>query len=910
MSGSLSSNHETELPDAVEDALAEALLRSPAERGQRLAQLIAAHPDCAAVVRARVAEFDDAADSEGQAGRTLGHYTLQQQIAEGGMGSVWLAEQREPIQRRVAVKLIKLGMDTRQVMARFSAERQALAMMDHPNIAKVFDAGSTPEGRPFFVMEYIDGTPLVELCEREKIATATRLQLFLDVCSAIQHAHQKGVIHRDIKPSNVLVARHGEALVPKVIDFGIAKATGDALTDRTLFTASRQVVGTPAYMSPEQAAMSGRDIDTRSDIYALGVLLYELLTGTTPFDNRALLTKGVVEMVRTIREVEPEKPSTRVAALGDTAAAIAAGRRVDLARLRSQLRGDLDWIVMRCLEKDRARRYASASDLAADLRRHLADQPVLAGPPGTGYRLRKFVRRNRGRVIAGCLVVATLIVGLVVSAFGWSWALREKELADLARQEEVIARTHAELLVKFMRDTLSGIGPSVAKGRDVTMLREMMDRAADRIAAGELDDTPEAKIGLCRTIGNIYRELAAYEGAEAMLEPALALARSTYDGDHIEIAAAADNLGALHYVRGNLAAAEPLYREALAMVERLTDGDDRRVAGAQGSLAVLLQARGEFEEAERLYRRALAINQRLDAGDHSRTAWTMQALATLLSVTGRANEAEPFYRESLAMNQRLFPGDGPRVATGLGHLAILLHGRGDFEGAERYYRDSLAMNRRLYPQDHPSVATGLNALAMLLGERGAHAEATELFVESMAMKQRLFPGDQPNRAVDLDALASLYRKQRDLAAAIPLFEEALAARVVKLGPDHVDTLATMASLALSYDETGRHGDALPLLEQAGTAYLARGAWAAAEPVLRAAWEQRGGRSPSDWRAERSRARLGRALLGLGRRDEGGAMLVAAFAGLRAQEADIPVGERSVLAQVEGWCRSHEESAKR
>src|SRR5262245_6426545 len=374
-----------------------------------------------------------------QPGKLIGPYKLLERIGEGGFGSVWMAEQREPVKRRVAVKLIKLGMDTKQVIARFEAERQALAMMDHPNIAKVLDAGSTETGRPYFVMEYIRGVPILEYCDKERLDTQARLELFTSVCQAIQHAHQKGIIHRDIKPSNVLVTLHDGVPVPKVIDFGIAKATNSELTNKTLFTEHRQMVGTPAYMSPEQAEMSGLDIDTRSDVYSLGVLLYELLTGTTPFDTRSLLESGYAEMLRAIREDEPHKPSTRISTLGDTGTRTAQQRRVELKKLSLLLRGDLDWIVMKCLEKDRTRRYETASALAADIRRHLFDEPVTASPPGAGYRLRKFVKRHRAQATAAAVVLGALVLGAVGTTVGMIWADHEAERAEAAKTHATLA---------------------------------------------------------------------------------------------------------------------------------------------------------------------------------------------------------------------------------------------------------------------------------------------------------------------------------------------------------------------------------------------------------------------------------------------------------------------------------------
>src|SRR5262245_46925925 len=360
------------------------------------------------------ATITESAPSAERPGDMVGRYKLLELLGEGGFGSVWMAEQREPVKRRVALKVIKLGMDTRQVMARFEAERQALALMDHPNIAKVFDAGATEAGRPYFVMEYIKGVPILEFCDTAALDTRARLSLFMSVCHAIQHAHQKGIIHRDIKPNNVLVTMHDGVPVPKVIDFGIAKATSSELTTRTFFTEHRQMIGTPAYMSPEQAEMSGLDVDTRSDIYSLGVLLYELLTGTTPFDSKSLLEAGLAEMMRIIREVEPHKPSTRLSSLGDTGLRTAQQRRIgDVKKLGTILRGDLDWIVMKCLEKDRTQRYETANGLAEDIERHLRHEPVTAGAPSAGYRLRKFVRRNRGQVVAAGIVAGVLVLGVI-----------------------------------------------------------------------------------------------------------------------------------------------------------------------------------------------------------------------------------------------------------------------------------------------------------------------------------------------------------------------------------------------------------------------------------------------------------------------------------------------------------------
>ena len=462
--------------DAALWADVEGLLSADAQAGEFLRTSEEASPGAAA-------ETSAATPCE-QAGAQIGRYKLLQPIGEGGFGSVWLAEQRDPVKRRVALKIIKLGMDTRQVIARFEAERQALAMMDHPNIAKVLDAGATETGRPYFVMEYIKGVPILEYCDTDTMDTKARLALFSSVCHAIQHAHQKGIIHRDIKPSNVLVTMHDGVPVPKVIDFGIAKATSSELTARTLFTEHRQMIGTPAYMSPEQAEISGLDIDTRSDIYSLGVLLYELLTGTTPFDSKELLGKGFAEMMRIIREVEPHKPSTRLSSLGDTGARTAQQRHLgDIKKLGLLLRGDLDWIVMKCLEKDRTRRYETANGLAADIKRHLNNEPVTAGAPSAGYKLRKFVKRNRAQVMAGGVVAAALLLGVVGTTTGLVWALDEKSRADAERAKAVLAAESAGRSEKQARQSerearFSLADSYLAQAREMRLRREIGFREA------------------------------------------------------------------------------------------------------------------------------------------------------------------------------------------------------------------------------------------------------------------------------------------------------------------------------------------------------------------------------------------------------------------------------------------------
>jgi len=731
-------------------------------------------------------------------GRQVGPYKLLQLIGEGGFGSVFLAEQTEPVKRRVALKVIKKGMDTRQVIARFEQERQALAMMDHPGIAKVLDAGETETGQPYFVMELVDGEPVTGHCDRYKLSIPARLELFVQVCAAVQHAHTKGIIHRDLKPSNVLVSVQDGVSRAKVIDFGIAKATEGNLTERTLFTGHRQMIGTPEYMSPEQAEGS-LDIDTRTDVYALGVLLYELLTGSTPFDPGRLRSAAFAEMARIIREVDPPSPSSRLSESAATLATVAARRHTEPRRLSSILRGELDWIVMKALDKERHRRYETANGLAMDIQRYLAGEPVTAAPPSTLYRFRKFVRRHRVSVAAASLVAAALVVAVV----GISWQARVAR-AQLAK---------AERIAEFMADMLQGVEPGVARGRDTTMLQEMMAAAAARIEKGDLAQSPEAELRLRATIGTVFRELALYDEASKMLAPAVPLARSLHDGDHEETADALGSLGQLLNDQDELEKAESLYREALAMNQRLFPGDDPRVATDLNNLAQLLDEKGDPAAAEPLARQALEMRRRLYPGDHQDVAESLNNLAHLMiggnRGTGDLEGAEKLFREVLAMSRRLYPGDHPRLAGALNNLSVILKNRGDLAGSEPLARETLEMRRRLFPGDHPYVATGLNNLALLIQERGDLVAPEPLFRESLAMRRRLYPGGHTSTATDLGNLARLLLDRGDAAQAEPLYREAAEMYERTKGKDFWPAANARLGLGRSLASLGRFRQAEP-----------------------------------------------------------------------------------------------------
>jgi serine/threonine protein kinase len=451
--------------------------------------------------------------SVGVGGGTIGPYRLLEQLGEGGMGEVWLAEQTRPIRRQVALKIIKAGMDTAQVVRRFEAERQALALMDHPAIAKVFDAGATELGRSYFVMEYVRGESVTAYCDRQRLTIRDRLHLFLHICEGVQHAHQKGIIHRDLKPSNILVTMQDDQPVPKIIDFGVAKAMSRPLTEHTLYTALSGFVGTVEYMSPEQAEMGGADIDTRTDVYALGILLYELLTGVLPFDRDTFAAKPVDEIRRTIREVDPARPSTRIVQLGTTVADVGARRRIETSRLRNALRGDLDWITMKALEKDRARRYGSISDFGADIKRYLTHQPVAAGPPSAVYRSRKFIQRHRLAVSIAAGLVIMLASVAIITAVQAQRLGRERDRANAearrANQEAAAARQVTDFLIGLFKVS----DPSEARGNALTA-REILDNGARQIEKN-LKAQPEVRARLQATIGTVYTNLGSLRFSRA-----------------------------------------------------------------------------------------------------------------------------------------------------------------------------------------------------------------------------------------------------------------------------------------------------------------------------------------------------------------------------------------------------------
>ncbi|MHB8524231.1 MAG: tetratricopeptide repeat protein [Limisphaerales bacterium] len=664
-------------------------------------------------------------------GDRIGRYKLLQQIGEGGCGVVYMAEQEEPVHRRVALKVIKLGMDTKQVIARFEAERQALAVMDHPNIAKVLDAGATETGRPYFVMELVRGVKITEYCDQNNLPTRERLELFVQVCRAIQHAHQKGIIHRDIKPSNILVTINDGVAVPKVIDFGIAKATQGRLTDQTLFTAFEQFIGTPAYTSPEQAVMTSLDIDTRSDIYSLGVLLYELLTGETPFDGKELLVAGLDAMRRTIREKEPERPSTRLSTMLEGELRTAAlHRRSEAPKLISGIRGDLDWIVMKCLEKDRTRRYETANGLASDLERHLNQEPVLACPPTKLYRFQKMVQRNKLAFASGISVAAALVIGLGVATWMFFQERAALKRAVNAEREQTRLRQQAQdeavksqQVARFLKDTLQAVGPAWAKGGDTTMLTEVLGRTADRVSK-DLTNQPAVQAELRATIGSVYQTLDQYyqnigdhEKAATVQRDLLSLRRTLFGATNALVADSLNELASTLY-RLDLPEAETMAREALAIRRSLFGNEHESVADSLGVLANALEQPGKLAESESVHREALAIVKKVYGRDHFNVAAELNNLAGCVWRQGKLAEAETMYRETLAMWKKLKQGEHPNAATTLRCLGGVLNDEGKLVEAESTYREVLTLLKSLVGDQHPDTANALFDLGIVLSREG------------------------------------------------------------------------------------------------------------------------------------------------------------------------------------------------
>lgn len=795
-------------------------------------------------------------------GTRIGPYKILQQIGEGGFGSVFMAEQEKPVQRKVALKVIKLGMDTKAVVARFEAERQALALMDHPNIAKVFDAGATETGRPYFVMELCKGQAITEYCDRNNLSIHERLELFAQVCTAVQHAHTKGIIHRDLKPSNILVSVQDGRPVAKVIDFGIAKATASKLTENTLFTEHKALIGTPEYMSPEQAEGS-LDIDTRTDVYSLGVLLYELLTGSTPFASNELRSAAYAEIQRIIREVDPPTPSTRLSRNTDTLASVAAHRHTEPRKLGTIVRGELDWIVMKALEKDRKRRYETANGLAMDIRRYLSGEAILAAPPSTAYRVRKFILRHRVQVAAACLIAAALLAGLA----GTTWqakvasdqaaaARKAEEAARIARDAEKTRADELKQVSDFQEKMLAQVNATkagqtltedVQRRFDETLTREKLaeterERRASEFRAywqkvnatdaatalidatilkpaikaidDQFKDQPALDARLRQVLAERYFDLGLFAAAQPLQQAVLDTRRRVLGDEHPDTLSAIGNMAFLLKSLGKYTEAEPYYREAMTKFRRVLGEDHPNTLASINYMGQVLQLQGRLAEAEPFQREAMEKSRRVLGEDATGTIIAISNMAFLLDDQGKLAEAEPYYRETLEKRRRVLGDDHPHTLLSINNMGYFFESQGRLDEAEPFYREALEKRRRVLGEEHPHTLSSINNYGCLLLGQGKFAEAETYLRDALEKRRRRVGSEHPDTLSAIHNLGRLFLEQRKYSEAEAILREAMNKRIQLLGPEHPDTLNSALTVGRLLQETGKPAEAINMLTSA------------------------------------------------------------------------------------------------
>jgi len=726
-------------------------------------------------------------------GTRIGRYKLLRMLGEGGMGIVYLAEQQGSIRRRVALKVIKPGMDSKRVLARFEAERQALALLDHPNIAHVYDSGTTEAGRPYFVMEHVKGLPITEHCDRHTLTVEQRLRSFQQVCQAVQHAHQKGIIHRDIKPSNVLASIHEDQAVPKIIDFGVAKAISQPLTERTLYTEQGQLFGTPEYMSPEQADMVVEDIDTRSDIYSLGVLLYELLTGVLPFDSETFREGGIDRIRQVICETDPKTPSTRLTRLGEEAHKVARNRGTEIGTLAKCLHRELEWIPLKAMRKERVERYRSASELADDIENYLNGEPLIAGPPGTGYKLKKFVRRNRVLVGGITAVLVVLAAGIAVSTV---FAIGQAR-----------ARAEAQAIQGFLRGDVLGLAPMI-KGREATVV-DVLNGAVVKLDKGKFQDQPLIEASIRQTLGRTYFGLGYYLASAQQRERAYHIYLEQLGEQHSNTRRVMNVLAVSHSFVGN-------YREAEAL--RLKIQTDHHIHAC--CLAVTYTMAGRYEEAERLF--AQTLKTAWWDPNHPDHRWALSfsfQLATVYREQGRYEDAEELFVKTLKAQREKYGSAGDSasqmVVECMNELARLYVIQNRHKEAETLFTEGIALGDRELPgKDHPFTLRHVNDLAVLRTLQQQYGAAESLLQRALEGRKLKLGKDHPYTLETIKDLGLLRREQRRYEDAEKLLTEALEGIQLKLGPDHPGTLESKNDLAMLYKEQGDYDNAEPLLIQA------------------------------------------------------------------------------------------------
>jgi len=688
-------------------------------------------------------------EEHSQVGKSIGPYHILQKLGDGGMGTVYLAEQTTPVRRRVAVKVIRQGMESRSVVARFESERQALALMDDPGIARVFDAGKTDQGQPYFVMEYVPGEPITEYCDKHRLDIRHRLELCAKVCRAVQHAHQRGIIHRDLKPTNILITAIDTEPMPKVIDFGVAKAIGQKLTDKTIFTGHGQMIGTPGYMSPEQAEMSSLEIDTRTDIYSLGVLMYELMTGTLPIDTKKAMASGIAGIQTTLRETEILVPSAQLNSMGTDLGRISQLRSTDPHALPRRIRGELDWMIMRAMHRDRTMRYASASELAEDIGRYLRMEPVSAAPPSAAYNISRFITRNRRLLVAiGAATIATAIVlfalgqvrlapivaliavaaalvgglGVALLALARAGIERDRALAaerrardamTLAQEQKANAEHQAEIRQEVSRflneDILASAAPEL-RGREITVV-DAID-AASAVIDERFSDAPLVEAAVRRTIGRTYKSLGAYDSAHSHIKQALAIYREQLGPDHADSLATLDDFASLTYELGDDDESEKYTRESIDRRHTPDGGASDEMIASMNHLALICTRQERYEEAESLHLETYRMCRTARGPDDESTLTSLNNLASWYYRRGRFEEATTRHAETLQARRRVLGELHPHTLISSSNLGGTLCQLGRFADAKPYLEHAVTAGHEVLGPDHPHLA----AFRRYLGE--------------------------------------------------------------------------------------------------------------------------------------------------------------------------------------------------